>query len=107
MKTISLHGHTLCVATPSKAAGFAWRYRVASEDPKTLFDAYKNPSHAKRKAWEYCESLQSDLRGVGLTVTGRTMQSFSAAFECADGVVYVTPSRDWLIPWILFWNSRP
>ena len=101
MKTVSLRGRTLCVPTPKKAARFAWRYRTAAEDPKTLFDAYKNPSPAKRKAWEYCMDLQSDLRGVGLTVTSRNIYAFSAAFECAEGVVYITPDRDWLISWEL------
>lgn len=80
-----------------KAKSFAARYAAAAKR-RTLEEAYKKPSKAKLAAWEYCESLRRTLGGRNLTVTAAGPYFFSAAFECPEGLVYVTPGTDWFIP---------
>lgn len=45
-----------------------------------LYNCYDNPSHAKRKAMEYCENLCNEYNGYDLTIIGYNSMTFSVGF---------------------------
>lgn len=70
-----------------------------SNDSKSIYEAYKNPSEAKRNAWKYCQMMCDTYNGYGLSVIGNNNFVFSAGFRFIDDnnnehFVYITPSYD-------------
>lgn len=81
-----------------KAQGFIWSYTHA--DSRTIWDAYKNPSYAKQKAYyQYCLPLMEKMGGFDARITAHGCQTFSFAFRTKDHLVYVTRANDYLIPY--------
>lgn len=50
----------------------------------SIFSAYKNPSYAKQRAWDYCKALCYEKNGHNLKVVNHGVQLFSAGFEYPD-----------------------
>ena len=46
-----------------------------------IYDAYKNPSIYKIRAWRYCQAMCDAYNGYNLRITSFNCQSFSVAFE--------------------------
>lgn len=65
---------------------------------RTLYDVYKKPSNAKRRAWEYCRRLCDEYKGHDLHVVSYNVYMFTASFDCiVDGkshYMYITKSKD-------------
>lgn len=65
---------------------------------RSLYDVYKNPSIAKRRAWEYCIRLCEKYNGCDLHVISFNCFIFTASFDCiVDGksnYMYITKSKD-------------
>lgn len=64
-----------------------------------IWQAYKHPSHNKRKAFAYCLRLMRRYNGHGMKILGYKSHTFSAAFRFEDenGVdclAYITPTQD-------------
>lgn len=74
--------------------------RWKNTQERDLYDVYKNPSLAKRRAWRYCENLCASLGGHGLKVVGFNCMKFSAGFEFINDktgelmYMHITPSYD-------------
>lgn len=73
--------------------------RYIMRDSRSLYDAYKNPSREKEKAWEYCRDLCNEKNGYDLSVIGNNTFAFSAGFRFMDDnnkehFVYITPNYD-------------
>lgn len=83
---------------PNTKKARSYRSRWLASTPMTLSQAYRTCSLAKRQAWAYCERLQAEMDGSGLRVVGRTVMAFSVAFECPEGIVWITKDHDYLIP---------
>lgn len=49
-----------------------------------IFKAYKSPSYAKQRAWNYCKELCREHDGFNLKVVNHGVQLFSAGFEYPD-----------------------
>lgn len=68
---------------------------------KTLWDAYKDPSREKERAWWRCQELCKAMNGRGLRITSHNCQFFTAAFSFEDPetgvlqVAYITPNHDY------------
>lgn len=51
---------------------------------KDITSAYKKPSVAKRRAWNYCKELCANLNGKDLKVVSNNCYFFTAGFQFAD-----------------------
>lgn len=81
-----------------KARSLIASYLYARREPKSLYDAYANPSEAKRDAWRECQALCREFDGRDLCVVGHNSMAFSAAFTCDHGLVYITKSNVHFVP---------
>ena len=80
-----------------KAQGFIWAYTHA--DARTIWDAYKNPSYAKQKAYyQYCLPLMQEYHGIDARIPAHGVQTFSFAFRAGQKLYYVTPANTYVIP---------
>ena len=64
----------------------------------SLYDCYGSFSHAKARAWEYCENLCRQKEGWGLKVVGHNSCFFSAGFLYEESgkqmYMHITASKD-------------
>lgn len=66
----------------------------------SLDDCYERYSHAKARAWNYCEELCKNHDGWGLRIISYNMSIFTAGFQFNDPethvrmFMYITPSYD-------------
>lgn len=58
--------------------------RWKNTQKRDLYDVYKNPSLAKRRAWRYCKELCANLNGKDLKVISNNCHFFTAGFQFAD-----------------------
>ena len=74
--------------------------RWKNTQKRDLYDVYKNPSLAKRRAWGYCVNLCYLHGGNDLKVVGFNCMKFSAGFEFVNDktgelmYMHITPSYD-------------
>lgn len=74
--------------------------RWIASSKKDIVSAYKKPSVAKRRAWNYCKELCAELNGNNLKVVSNNCHFFTAGFQFADketGVLkymHITASSD-------------
>lgn len=73
--------------------------RYKRSDEYSVYDAYKNCSYAKERAWYYCQELCEKYNGYGLKIIGHNCMQFSAGFEYKDAddnvhFVYITRDYD-------------
>lgn len=74
--------------------------RWKASNKKDITSAYKKPSVAKRRAWNYCKELCAELNGNNLKVVSNNCHFFTAGFQFADketGVLkymHITASSD-------------
>ena len=65
----------------------------------SIYDLYKSPSSAKRRAFDYCANMYNELEGVGgmyYTVAG--CQTFSIAYITKNGdIVKHTATYDYIV----------
>ena len=71
----------------------------------SLDEVYKRPSEYKVEAWEDCERRCEAMGGYGLTITGYSCHTFSAAFKCkinsedeGEVIIYITKDHLYCIP---------
>ena len=61
----------------------------------SIYDLYKSPSSAKRRAFDYCRNMYNELQGTGgMYFTGNGCQTFSIAYVTKDGSI-VKHTRDY------------
>lgn len=69
---------------------------------RSIYEAYKSPSWAKERAWEYCEQLCKEKNGKNLIVCNFNTMVFSAGFEFVENgirhIAYITRDYDRFIP---------
>lgn len=58
--------------------------RWKASNKNDITKAYKNPSVAKRRAWNYCKELCAGLNGRELKVVSNNCHFFTAGFQFAD-----------------------
>jgi len=58
-----------------------WAYNHAWHVYSDIFDAYKNPSSAKVRAWNYCKELCDRMHGYDLLISGAGCFTFSVVFK--------------------------
>ena len=74
--------------------------RWKASNKNDITSAYKKPSMAKRRAWNYCKELCAGLNGNNLKVVSNNCHFFTAGFQFVDketGVVkymHITASHD-------------
>ena len=51
---------------------------------RDLYDAYKNPSIYKRRAFQRCVDLCNSMNGFNLLISSYGVQTFSVVFEYPD-----------------------
>lgn len=77
------------------AYNYALRYGYSD-----IYEAYKNPSVYKVRAWRYCEELCRKYNGYNLMISGRGCWTFSAVFLFTDpgtgveNVAWITKGHD-------------
>jgi len=66
---------------------------------RDIYEAYKNPSVYKVRAWERCKALCAEMGGFNLVISAAGVQTFSVVFTFTDeetGVVcYAYITRDY------------
>ena len=64
-----------------------------------IYEAYKNPSIYKVRAWNRCKDLCARMNGWGLTISAAGVQTFSVVFSYPDEVTgeicYAYITRDY------------
>lgn len=74
--------------------------RWESSNKNDITSAYKKPSVAKHRAWNYCKELCANLNGKDLKVVSNNCHFFTAGFQFTDkdtGVLkymHITASSD-------------
>jgi hypothetical protein len=65
----------------------------------SIYDLYKSPSSAKRRAFDYCANMYKELDGVGgMYYTGAGCQTFSIAYMTKSGaIVKHTATYDYIV----------
>ena len=65
----------------------------------SIYDLYKSPSSAKRRAFDYCRQMYNDLHGTGgMYYTGAGCQTFSIAYVTENGdIVKHTRDYDYIV----------
>lgn len=100
-KTITLHGHTYQVISPtSQRAQHIWRAYFRSNDA-TLDEVYGRYSSAKARAYEYCREREREFDSYDGVITGYNTCTFSYAFtgycEGKKWLIYITKDHDYAI----------
>ena len=62
------------------AAEFAYSGR-AWKQFRDIYEAYKNPSIYKVRAWNYCKELCKEMHGFDLVISAAGVQTFSVVFK--------------------------
>jgi len=79
-----------------KAMGANWSYNRTNIT--TIWDAYKNPSYAKEKAYCNIRSEMEELGGHDLRITGANCMHFSCAYVLGDKLIYHTYAHRYEYP---------
>ena len=95
--TFKLKGEELKLENTSLIRSQYKRYKSSLE--YDIWDAYKNPSHRKEKAWEMCIQDCKNHNGHSLKVVGHNTCTFSAGFLFIDDdhreiYCHITPYYD-------------
>lgn len=59
-----------------------YKWHMDNAPMQSIFDAYKNPSCYKVRAYNQCIGLANELNGFNFTILGHNCQTFSVGFEC-------------------------
>ena len=76
----------------------SWAYSGRNwKNYKDIFEAYKNPSIRKVRAFEYCKNLCAELNGFDLVIPAAGCQTFSVCFKFYDEgrLCYAYITRDY------------
>lgn len=80
-------------------AACEYAYNHTQYNYHDIRDAYKNPSVAKTRAWEYCKTLCKSLNGFDLIISGKNCMVFSVCFKYVDkktgALAYAYITRDY------------
>lgn len=79
-----------------KAQGANWSYDHSRST--TIWEAYKNPSYAKEKAYCNIRAEMEELGGHGLRITGAGSSFFSCAYVLGDKLIYHTYANRYEYP---------
>lgn len=76
IKNTSKRGQNIARAAAEYAySGKSWK------NYKDIFEAYKNPSIYKIRAFEYCKELCAKMHGFDLIISAAGCQTFSVVFK--------------------------